>query len=423
MLDIRFISENMNLIKQMLKKRNQEDLVSDVGKMIEKYRLRKKTQQEADDLRNQRTVKSKEVGKLKSQGKDSPGISGEVKKINEKIKELEDETAKLQDEINKVLYVIPNLLDDRVPEGKDETANKTVSDWKEKPEFEFTPLPHWEIAEKNNVIDFKRGVKMSGTRHVLYNDPGAKLERALINFMLDIHTKEHGYKEFIPPFIVSEKTMTGTGQLPKFKEDLFKLEGLDQYLIPTAEVPLTNIHCDEILDEDKLPLYYTAYTPCFRSEAGSWGKDTRGLIRLHQFNKVELVKIVKPEESNNELEKLIQEAEKILQLLDIHYRVVILSSGDTGISPCITYDIEVWLPGMNAYREISSCSNCTDFQARRANIKFKSKQGKPEFVHTLNGSGLAVGRTLIAILENYQTEDGKFTTPKILEKYLGSDPQ
>ena len=418
MLDIRLIAENMDLIKNMLIKRNQPELFSDVEKMVEKYQQRKKAQQKADDLRNQRKVKSKEVGELKSQGKDITKISNEVKKINEEIKNLEDEAVKLEDEINKVLYVIPNLLDERVPEGKDETANKIVRYWKEKPEFKFTPRPHWEIAEKNNVIDFKRGVKMSGTRHVLYNDSGAKLERALINFMLDIHTKEHGYKEFIPPFIVSEKTMTGTGQLPKFKEDLFKLEGLDQYLIPTAEVPLTNIHCDEILDEDKLPLYYTAYTPCFRSEAGSWGKDTRGLIRLHQFNKVELVKIVKPEESNNELEKLVREAEKILHLLDIHYRVVILSSGDTGISPCITYDIEVWLPGMNAYREISSCSNCTDFQARRANIRFKSKQGKPEFVHTLNGSGLAVGRTLVAVLENYQTEGGKFTIPKVLEKYM-----
>ena len=247
---------------------------------------------------------------------------------------------------------------------------------------------------------------------------GAKLERALINFMLDIHIKEHGYKEFIPPFIVSEKTMTGTGQLPKFEEDLFKLEGTSQYLIPTAEVPLTNIHSDEILPEDKLPLYYTAYTPCFRSEAGSWGKDTRGLIRLHQFNKVELVKIVKPEKSGIELEKLVKEAEKILQLLDIHYRVVTLSSGDTGFSSYITYDIEVWLPGMNNYREISSCSNCTDFQARRANIKFKSNNGKPEFVHTLNGSGLAVGRTLVAILENFQDEDHTIKIPEVLKKYM-----
>ncbi len=305
-----------------------------------------------------------------------------------------------------------------MPEGKDETGNKVAKHWKEKPDFKFTPKPHWEIAEKNNIIDFKRGTKLSGSRFVLYNDMGAKLERALINFMLDIHIKEHNYKEFIPPFIVSEKTMTGTGQLPKFKEDLFKLEGTDQYLIPTAEVPLTNIHSDEILQEDLLPLYYTAYTPCFRSEAGSWGKDTRGLIRLHQFNKVELVKIVKPDKSNDELEKLLKEAEKILQLLDIHYRIVILSSGDTGFSSYMTYDIEVWLPGMKDYREISSCSNCTDFQARRANIKYKTKDNKSKFVHTLNGSGLAVGRTLVAILENYQTEDGSLTIPEVLKKYI-----
>ncbi|MBU1078709.1 MAG: serine--tRNA ligase [Spirochaetes bacterium] len=418
MLDIRYISENMDKVKTMLEKRNQVKFFADVEDMIKKYQEKNKVQHESDSLRNQRNEKSKQIGKIKADGKDISKISEEVKKINEETKSLEQDLVQYNEKINKVLYYIPNMLDDIVPRGKDETFNKVIRAHGKKPEFKFKPKPHWDIAEENNIIDFKRGTKLAGSRFVLYNSRGAALERALINFMLDIQTKEHGYKEFIPPFMVNEKTMTGTGQLPKFKEDLFKIEGSDHYLIPTAEVPLTNIHSDEVLKEEDLPLYYTAYTPCFRSEAGSWGKDTRGLIRLHQFNKVELVKIVHPDNSEKELDSMVADAEKILQMLDIHYRIVALSSGDIGFSSSLTYDIEVWLPGVEAYREISSCSNCRDFQARRANIKFKSSKGKTEFVHTLNGSGLAIGRTLVAILENFQTIDGDFTIPEVLKKYL-----
>ncbi len=419
MLDLKFISQNKETVFDMLKKRNQENLIPDIETMMTQYNHRNELQTQCDDLRNQRNTQSKKIGLIKIAGGDINIISNEVKNINHEINQYEKKIETMTENINKILYIIPNILDKKVPLGKDETFNKVIRTWGEKPKFNFQPLPHWDIAEKNDLIDFKRASKLSGSRFVLYKNNGAKMERALINLMLEVHTTHHNYQEYITPFMVNEKTMTGTGQLPKFKEDLFKVENYNYYLIPTAEVPLTNIHSDEILDETDLPLYYTAYTPCFRSEAGSWGKDTRGLIRLHQFNKVELVKIVKPEDSENELEKLVNEAEKILQLLNIHYRVVALSSGDTGFASSFTYDIEVWLPGMDAYKEISSCSNCTDFQARRANIKFKRKStGKTEFVHTLNGSGLAIGRTFLAILENYQMQDGTFTLPELLKKYL-----
>ncbi len=419
MLDIKYIYNNREEIKENLKKRNQEDLITDIDKVIELYDKRAPLIREIEDKRNFVNKKSKEIGKLKSSGQDISSITKEMKEISNEIKKTEEELRAINDNINSILLNIPNIMQEDAPIGKDETANKVIRYWGKKPEFDFKPLPHWEIAEKNDLIDFKRGTKLSGSRFVLYKGEGAKLERALINFMLDIHTNQHNYTEFIPPFLVNTKTMTGTGQLPKFKEDLFKIENNDYYLIPTAEVPLTNIHSNEILNEEQLPLYYTAYTPCFRSEAGSWGKDTRGLIRLHQFNKVELVKLVKPEDSNKELEKLTAEAEKILQLLGIHYRVVLLSTGDTGFSSSKTYDIEVWLPGMNEYREISSCSNCLDFQARRANIRYRNKETKKtEFVHTLNGSGLAVGRTFLAILENFQNKDGSFSIPEVLKKYL-----
>ncbi|MDD5067101.1 MAG: serine--tRNA ligase [bacterium] len=419
MLDLKFISSNKEAVAEMLRKRNQASLIPEMESLTVHYNARNEVQIKCDDLRNQRNTTSKKIGLIKMSGGDINSVSNEVKAINAEIAGLEQEIGQYDAKIDKVLYGIPNLLDEKVPEGKDEASNRVVRSWGEKPAFSFPALAHWDLAEKNGLIDFKRAVKLSGARFVLYRDAGAKLERALINFMLDVHCREHHYKEFIPPFIVNEKTMTGTGQLPKFKEDLFKLENYNYYLIPTAEVPLTNIHSDEILNEDDVPLYYTAYTPCFRSEAGSWGKDTRGLIRLHQFNKVELVKIVKPEDSASELEKLVNEAEKILQLLNIHYRIVALCGGDTGFSSSMTYDIEVWLPGMNAYKEISSCSNCRDFQARRAGIRFKRKStGKTELVHTLNGSGLAVGRTFLAILENYQTQDGGFSLPEVLKKYM-----
>ena len=419
MLNLKFICEQKEIVIEMLKKRNQQSLIPEIEKLVENYNKKNQCQTQIDEFRNQRNIKSKEIGKIKSSGQDITAISEEVKKINTEVKTLEEEMEKITTDINSILFIIPNIISEQVPVGKDETANKVIRYWGEKPKLDFEAKPHWEIAENNNIIDFKRGTKLSGSRFVLYNNDGAKLERALINFMLDVHTREHNYLEFIPPLMVSSKTMTGTGQLPKFKEDLFKAENFDLYLIPTAEVPLTNIHSDEVLDEEQLPLYYTAYTPCFRSEAGSWGKDTRGLIRLHQFNKVELVKIVHPQNSFDELEKLTINAEKILQLLNLHYRVVALSSGDIGFSSVLTYDLEVWLPGMNSYREISSCSNCTDFQARRANIKYRDKAtNKLEFVHTLNGSGLAVGRTLVAVLENYQTKDGKYLIPEVLKKYL-----
>ena len=419
MLDPKFIIENKEKVTQMLKNRNLTLEIEYLNKIENLYSKRNKIIIELDQLRHKRNMESKKIGELKNKETELIQHREELKILSENIKKLEDELKNIESELNSLLLLIPNILDERVPIAPDESGNKVIRYWGEKPQFNFKPRPHWEIGEKNNILDFKRATKLAGSRFTIYKGLGAKIERALINFMLDVHINENKYTEFIPPFIVNSKTMTGTGQLPKFKEDLFKIENFDYYLIPTAEVPLTNIHSDEILEEENLPLYYTAYTPCFRAEAGSWGKDIRGLIRQHQFNKVELVKIVKPENSNAELEKLVSEAEKILQYLGLHYRVVMLSSGDTGFSSGITYDIEVWLPGQNTYREISSCSNCFDFQARRANIKFRRKDTKKvEYVHTLNGSGLAVGRTFIAILENYQKEDGSFEIPSILKKYL-----
>lgn len=419
MLDPKFIINNKSLVIEMLEKRNLADEKNKIAEFISLYRQRNNILQEVEKLKYLRNTQSRKIGELKSKGEDISSLVNEMKEVSDKIKELDEKLRETEGKSNEILLNIPNLLDERVPVGPDENYNKVIRYWGRKPEFKFQPRPHWEIAEKNDIVDFKRAAKLAGSRFALYKGIGAKIERALINFMLDVHLSENNYIEFIPPFIVNSKTMTGTGQLPKFKEDLFKLEDYDYYLIPTAEVPLTNIHSNEILDEEDLPLYYTAYTPCFRSEAGSWGKDTRGLIRQHQFNKVELVKFVKPEDSAEELEKLVQEAEKILQYLGIHYRVVMLSTGDTSFASSITYDIEVWLPGQNRYREISSCSNCMDFQARRANIKFRRKEtGKTEYVHTLNGSGLAVGRTFIAILENFQKEDLSFEIPDILKRYM-----
>ncbi len=419
MLDPKTIINNKSIVLDMLEKRNLVNEKSKIDEFESLYKQRNQLLQKVEQLKYTRNTQSKKIGELKLEGQDISALVKEMKDVSNRIKELDEKLKEIERESKEILLTIPNLLDERVPVGPDETYNKVVREWGEKPKFKFKPRHHWEIAEKNRIVDFKRAAKLAGSRFALYKGIGAKIERALINFMLDVHLSEHNYIEFIPPFIVNSQTMTGTGQLPKFKDDLFKIENYDYYLIPTAEVPLTNIHSNEILKEENLPLYYTAYTPCFRSEAGSWGKDTRGLIRQHQFNKVELVKIVKPEDSNQELEKLVQEAEKILQYLGIHYRVVMLSSGDTGFSSAITYDIEVWLPAQNTYREISSCSNCKDFQARRANIKFRRKDsGKVEYVHTLNGSGLAIGRTFIAIMENFQREDLTFEIPNILKKYM-----
>jgi seryl-tRNA synthetase len=343
-----------------------------------------------------------------------------MKKVSKEIKERETELSGIMDQLNNLIMIIPNIPHESVVLGEDEKDNPVIRKWGEIRKMDFEPLPHWEIGERLNILDFACASKLAGSRFVLYRGAGALLERALINFMLDIHTKEHGYTEILPPFMVNSACMTGTGNLPKFKEDLFKIEGWDFYLIPTAEVPVTNIHREEILKEEELPIYYVSYTPCFRSEAGSYGKDTRGLIRQHQFNKVELVKFSRPEDSYAELEKLTANAEEILRRLELPYRVVSLCTGDLGFSAAKTYDLEVWIPGQNLYREISSCSNFCDFQARRAGIRFKKKGvSGTELVHTLNGSGLAVGRTLLAILENYQQNDGRVVIPEALRPYMG----
>jgi seryl-tRNA synthetase len=358
---------------------------------------------------------------LKKDKKEAAELIDEMKDVSQKIKSIDSELSEIEQKFRDFLLLIPNMPHESVVIGEDEKDNPVVRKWGAPPSFNFEPKPHWDVGEALNVLDFERAARMTGARFTLYWGMGAALERALISFMLDVHTKRHGYTEVLPPFIVNSNSLLGTGQLPKFKEDLFKLEGRDLYLVPTAEVPVTNIHATEVLDEGELPKYYTAYTPCFRSEAGSYGKDTRGLIRQHQFNKVELVKLVKPENSYEELEKLLANAETILQELGIHYRVILLCTGDMGFSASKTYDIEVWLPGQNTYREISSCSNFEDFQARRANIRFRRKgQNRTDFVHTLNGSGLAVGRTLLAILENYQQEDGSVLIPPVLRQYMGN---
>ncbi len=417
MLDVKFLRQNIEKVEDMLNARNSK-MNLDEFKILEEKRRKLIT--EVEQLKSERNKKNKEIAALKKEGKLDKNLIIEMQKISSEIKEKDSELKDIEAKFEEIVLTIPNMLHQSVPVGKDENDNIVYRTWGEKPEFDFEPKNHWEIGEKLGILDFERAAKLTGARFSLYLKEGAQLERALINFMLDLHTTEHGYSEVLPPFMVNRATMTGTGQLPKFEEDLFKLEGLDYFLIPTAEVPVTNIFAGEILKEDDLPIYFTAYTPCFRKEAGSYGKDTKGLIRQHQFNKVELVKFSKPEESYNELEKLLLNAEEVLKRLNIHYRVVTLCSGDTGFSAAKTYDIEVWLPGQQKYREISSCSNFEDFQARRAKIRFKRKGKKgTEFVHTLNGSGLAVGRTFVAILENYQQEDGSVIVPEVLRKYMG----
>ena len=419
MLDIKFIRDNIEKVDKMLKKRNTS---VDLSKFKELEEKRRNLIVKVESLKAERNSKNKEIAEKKKAGEIDKNLIAEMQNISSTIKELDSVLKEIDENLLNIAMIIPNMLHESVPEGKDENDNTVYKTWGEKPDFDFTPKEHWEIGENLGILDFERAAKLTGARFSLYKGLGARLERALINFMLDTHTTEHGYTEILPPFMVNRKTMTGTGQLPKFEEDLFKLEHIDYYLIPTAEVPVTNIFAEEILNEKDLPIYYTAYTPCFRSEAGSYGKDTKGLIRQHQFNKVELVKFSKPEDSYDELEKLLLNAETILRKLNIHYRVVTLCSGDTGFSASKTYDIEVWLPGQNKYREISSCSNFEDFQARRAKIRFKRKGKKgTEFVHTLNGSGLAVGRTFVAILENYQQKDGSVIIPDVLKPYMNGD--
>ncbi len=418
MLDARFVRENIDSVKAALEKRGYEFPLSHFLAIDEK---RMALLREAEELRNKRNVVSEEIGRLKREKADASAQLEEMKGVSDRIKALDEKLKEVEDETGNLLLTIPNIPHESVPVGKDETENVEVRKWGTPGEFAFEPLNHWDIAATLDIIDFDRASKIAGARFALMKGAGARLERALMNFMLDLNTSK-GYTEIFPPVLVNRESMTGTGQLPKFEAELFRIADPEFYLIPTAEVPVTNIHRDEILREEDLPLYYTAYTPCFRREAGSHGKDTRGLIRQHQFNKVELVKFVKPEDSYAELEKLTGDAEDILQRLGLPYRVITLCTGDMGFSSAKTYDIEVWLPGQNKYREISSCSNFGDFQARRAGIRFKrtGKKGT-ELVHTLNGSGLAIGRTLVAVLENYQQKDGSVIIPEVLRTYMGAD--
>jgi seryl-tRNA synthetase len=418
MLDPRFVRDNVDAVKEALRKRGYEFPLQQFLAIDEK---RMKVMREAEELRNRRNVVSEEIGRLKKQKADASVQLGEMKTVSDRIKALDETLRGFEEETKSLMLTIPNIPHESVPVGKDETENVEIRKWGTPPEFDFEPLNHWDIAETLDIIDFDRASKIAGARFAIMKGAGARLERALMNFMLDLNTSK-GYKEIFPPILVNRESMTGTGQLPKFEAELFRTADPEFYLIPTAEVPVTNIHRDEILKEADLPVYYTAYTPCFRREAGSYGKDTRGLIRQHQFNKVELVKFVRPEDSYAEHEKLTNDAEDILQKLGLPYRVISLCTGDLGFSSAKTYDLEVWLPGQNRYREISSCSNFEDFQARRANIRFK-REGKKgtEFVHTLNGSGLAIGRTLVAVLENYLQKDGSVIVPEVLRRYVGAE--
>ena len=417
MLDLRFLRENVSFVREKMAQRGVE---VDLEGILRLDKERRELIQQVEAMRNRRNQFSDEISRRKRQGEDAQELIAEMRALSQELKEMEARLREKEEELRKLLLTVPNIPHSSVPVGEDSDENVEVRKWGEPPSFPFTPRPHWEVGEELGILDFQRGAKLAGARFVLYRGLGALLERALINFMLDLHIKEHGYKEVLPPFIVNRNSMIGTGQLPKFEEDLFKIEGMEYYLIPTAEVPVTNIHRDEILDEEDLPLRYVSYTPCFRKEAGSYGKDTRGIVRQHQFNKVELVKFAHPETSYEELETLLQDAEEVLRRLGIHYRVVTLCTGDLGFAASKTYDIEVWLPSQEEYKEISSCSNFEDFQARRANIRFRRRGKKgTEFVHTLNGSGLAVGRTVVAILENYQQEDGSVLIPEALRPYMG----
>ena len=417
MLNLKLVRDNQELLHRMLEQRG-VDL--DLQPILASDRQRRKIIQEVEALKHERKMVSDQIAQMKKSGENASATITRMRTVSQRIKELDQQLTEVENVLQQSLLLIPNVPHKSVPVGKDEEDNPVVKRWGEIPEFSFPPKHHWELGEALGILDFERAARMTGARFALYWGLGARLERALINFMLDLHTTKHDYQEVLPPFMVDSTSMMGTGQLPKFKEDLFKLEDWDYYLVPTAEVPVTNIHQNEILEEDVLPLYYTAYTPCFRSEAGSYGQDTRGLIRQHQFNKVELVKFTTPEGSYDELESLLLDAEEILQELQLPYRVVTLCTGDLGFSAAKTYDIEVWLPGQEAFREISSCSNFEDFQSRRANIRYRpAGKKKPAFLYTLNGSGLAVGRTLVAILENGQREDGSVVIPPVLRPYMG----
>ena len=417
MLDLKRISENVQGSIQALETRGGD--FSYLNKITELDEKRKQLILEVEELKSNRNEASKLIGQYKREKKDVTELLNQMNGVGEKVKELDDQLRCIDDEMKQILLITPNVPCGTIPVGKDENDNVEVRKFGNPTVFDFEPKPHWDLVTNLDIIDFERASKITGSRFAVYKGLGARLERALISFMLDLHTGDHGYTEILPPVIVNRQSMTGTGQLPKFEEDAFKIENSDYFLIPTAEVPVTNLHSNEILTVDELPIKYTAYSPCFRAEAGSAGRDTRGIIRQHQFNKVELVKFVKPEDSYEELEKLTANAEKVLQLLELPYRVIDLCTGDIGFSSAKTYDIEVWLPSYGEYKEISSCSNFEDFQARRANIKFKREaKGKAEFVHTLNGSGLAIGRTVAAIIENYQQADGTIIIPTVLRPYM-----
>jgi len=417
MLDIKLLRDHLDEVKARMSTRG---IVVDWDQFVSLDRERRDAVANTERLKEKKNRLSGEIGKLKKSGGDASALMREVEELSEAIRSSEGPLADTEARFEQLMLTLPNLPHASVKVGKDERDNREVRRWGEPPKFGFAPKNHWDIGEELGILDFARAAKIAGARFAVYRNAGAKLERALINFMLDLHTGENGYMEMLPPALVNRAALVGTGQLPKFEDDLFHVAPGDYFLIPTAEVPLTNLHRDEMLERDELPIKYVASTPCFRSEAGSYGKDVRGLIRQHQFNKVEMVKLTEPEYSYNELETMVRNAEDVLKRLELPYRVVELCTGDMGFGAAKTYDLEVWLPGQNTYREISSCSNCEEFQARRANIRYrKEKKGRPLFVHTLNGSGLAVGRTLVAVLENYQQEDGSVIIPNALRDYMG----
>lgn len=416
MLDIRWIRSNVEETKRFLANRNND---MNIDALLSLDTEKRSLLVESEELKAKRNEGSRKVSQAKAAGEDASCLMEEMRLVGERVKTIDARITEIDATLDDLLLRVPNRPHETCPVGRDENDNVEIRKWGEVPTFPFEPKPHWDIGEALGIMDFERGAALAQSRFTVLKGLGAKVERALLNFMLDLHTEKHGYKEIEPPFMVNSATMQGTGQLPKFAEELYKCEGDDLWLIPTAEVPLTNLHAGDILEEDALPLYYTAYTPCFRREAGSYGRDIRGFLRQHQFDKVEMVKLCTPETSYDELEKLTANAEEVLQLLKIPYRVICLSTGDMGFGSSKTYDIEVWLPSQIKYREISSCSNCEDFQARRMNTRYRPKDGgKPRFVHTLNGSGIAIGRTLIAVIENYQQEDGSFLVPEVLRPYM-----
>jgi len=419
MLDIKFIRTNIDKVKKAIELKNDH---ADIDRLLELDTEKRRAMTEVEDLKHRRNIVTEEIARIKKQKQDASQLINQMKQVSDHIKELDEKVKTLDQQIYEILIRIPNIPHESVPIGKDASANLEVKRWGELSPKDFTVKPHWEVGEKLGIIDFAGGSRVAGSSFINYKGLGARLQRALIGFMLDLHIKKHGYTEVYPPFIVNRESMFGTGQLPKLEEDMYVTSVDDLFLIPTAEVPVTNLLRDQVLKGEDLPIYYTAYTPCFRREAGTYGKDTRGLIRVHQFDKVEMVKFVPPETSYDELETLLQNAEEVLQLLELPYRVLSLSTGDLSFAAAKCYDIEVWADGLGKWLEVSSCSNFEDFQARRANIRFKrDASAKPEYVHTLNGSGLSLPRTVIAILENYQTDEGSIIVPKVLREFMGTD--